>query len=703
MPHKAQTQPKAWLVPFLAICIAMIIAFAWPSDVTVAPRNPDSDPGNDRIHSTTISTAPRIAPAVAENLDRIAVPELVRVTAPASSDDPQGLRGTIIDSQSRRLPNVSVFLLESASNDPMLFPLLQQQPHLLAPLTSAKTALDGSFAVGLPVAQDRTYDLFILSPQHATVRLTGLRLLADTWHDLGDLILNEGATIRGKVTVMGQPNMPVPQAVVSISSGGAFADAALRALPAELGALIANVNANGEYELQHAPSRGQIAISAIAPGFAKVVKRDIEISDAMTAQVDIELPPGKELFGDVRTATGLAITTARIEAWPKQSNQPPLIAFSDQRGVFHLQGLRPGPHTVKATAPGFAKVEQAGVEPGDQMHLTMVPKNRIRVVVTTQGGRILRNYQLGLRRFFAKDHNAPLDDAALASGTIGSIHEVLDQRVRLNGATDYAEILDVPDGTFCCEIEAQGFAKTLSLPVDFRNKNLTESGQAEQTPGSTQSIEVVVTKGCDLRGRVIDANGAPLAQATIKTQSPGTMPDSPVIRMMQGWVPKRITERTARTDDNGFFRLENIALATYQLQVEHPDACRVILRNINCQQLGVVNLPLIEMTQGTVVTGIATNNGTVKGQMKVVLTTLASSPADMSIRMETVTDGEGRYRFNRRIPPGSYELRTAMVGSNSPRSEIFEQLLQFKSSTITLDIVAGQNVTHQDLNLPAAN
>ena len=71
--------------------------------------------------------------------------------------------------------------------------------------------------------------------------------------------------------------------------------------------------------------------------------------------------------------------------------------------------------------------------------------------------------------------------------------------------------------------------------------------------------------------------------------------------------------------------------------------------------------------------------------------------------METVTDGEGRYRFNRRIPPGSYELRTAMVGSNSPRSEIFEQLLQFKSSTITLNILAGQNVTHQDLNLPAAN
>ena len=78
--------------------------------------------------------------------------------------------------------------------------------------------------------------------------------------------------------------------------------------------------------------------------------------------------------------------------------------------------------------------------------------------------------------------------------------------------------------------------------------------------------------------------------------------------------------------------------------------------------------------------------------MKVVLTTLASSPADMSIRMETVTDGEGRYRFTRRIPPGSYELRTAMVGSNSPESEIFEQLLQFKVQSKTGDSVGASSV-----------
>lgn len=681
----------------------MIVALAWPSDLTVVPSNPNSNIGNSRSETALLTTEPKIKPAVSQDVDRVAAPELIRISAPASSSEPQGFRGTIVNAKSQPLPGVSVFLLESASNDPMLFPLVQQQPHLLAPLASAKTAPDGSFAVGLPVAQDKTYDLFLVSLHHATVRLTGLRLLADTWHDLGELILNKGATIRGRVTVLGQANMPVPQAVVSVSSGGAFADAALRALPGELGALVANVNANGEYELQHAPSRGLIVITAIAPGFAKVVKRDIEILDAMPVQVDIELPPGKELAGDVRTATGVAITNARIEAWPKQSNRPPMIAFSDQRGAFVLQGLRPGPHTVKAIAAGFANVEQTGLEPGQMVHLTMVPKNRIHVVVTSQGGRILRNYQLGLRRFFAKDHSAPLDALALATGTIGSIHEVRDQRVRLDGTADHAEILDVPDGTFCCEIEAEGFAKTLSLPVDFRTKNPAASGQSVQQAGTTQRIQVVVTTGCSLRGRVFDANGAPLAGATIKSQSPGTMPDSPVLRMMQGWVPKRITERSEESDANGFFRLERMALATYQLQVTHPDACRMLLRDIDCNQPGEVILPITKMAQGASLKGFATYDGRIQGQMKVVLTTSASSPADMSIRMETVTDEEGLYRFTRRIPPGSYELRTALVGTSSPRSEIFQQLLQLKRSSITFNVLTGQNEVHQDLDLPAAN
>ena len=689
------------------LCLLAIVAIAWPNEVTDAPA-PDANGGTGEStdQQTGNDSNPSIKPAVSSGGDRITVPDVIRTSTPDSSNEPQGLRGAAVNANGRPLMGVTVYLVESASNDPMLLHLVNQQPHLLAPMASAETAQDGTFAVGLAVAQKKTYDLFLLSPRHATVRMTGLRLLPNSWHDLGDLILRTGTTIRGRVTVKGQLGMPVPQATVKVSSGGAFADAALRALPGDSGGLIANVNANGEYELKNAPSSGIVLVTALAPGFARVVKHDIELNSNGPVQVDFELSPGKTLAGDVRTSTGLAIANARIEAWPKQANQPPLVTFSDERGTFLLQGVRAQPHTVKATAAGFAATEQTEVTPGQAVHLTMVPQNRIHVTALAPTGRVLRNYRVGLRRFFPKDHNAPLDAQALANGTLGSIHEVRDQRIRLDGNNDYAVIHNVPDGTYVCEVQADSFAKSFSLPVRFRAAQLPETAPGRpkpQQPGSVQRIEVTVTNGCSLLGQVIDSRGAPLGGATVTTQSPGTMPDSPMLRMMDRWVPKRVTQRTQKTDDNGFFQFERMALSTYQLQIDHPEACRTFIRQIDGKQPTEKRLAPITMPHGSVITGFATSQGRIAGQIKVVLTTQQTAPADKSLRLETVTDGEGRYRFTRRIPPGSYELRAAVVGTTSPDSEIFQQLLQLKRSSTIFIVPAGQDIVEHNLNVPAAN
>lgn len=691
----------------LALCVAALLALIWPRDDTDTPTAIATPLAAASTAKQPANGAEAPAATVATSEDRVSAPPLVRTSPPDSSSDPQGLRGRVINSVGQSLTGVTVYLVESASNDPLLFPLIQQQRHLMAPIANAETALDGTFAVGLPIVQDKVYDLFLLSDRHATVRMTGLRLLTNTWHDLGDLTMTTGTTIRGRVTVLGQPGIPVPQAVVTVASGGAFADAAMRALPGEQGALIAHVDGNGDYVLEHAPQSGIVVVSAIAPGFARVINQEVELHADSTVQVDFELPPGKTLAGEVRTLTGLAIADARIEAWPKPSNLPPLIAFSDERGAFLLQGLRPGPHTLKATANGFADVTTADVEPGELVRLTMVPQNRIQLRAITPTGRVLRNYRLGLRRFFPQDHLAALDEQALANGTIGSIHELRDQRIRLSSNSDYADILGVPDGIFTCEVEAEGFAKTLSLPVDFRSPAATvATGAAEMTaqqPGTTQRIDVMVTAGCLLRGVVHDSSGAPLADAIVTTQSAGTMPDSPVLRVMQGWVPKRISERSVHTNAAGAFQMQHLALATYQLQIEHPDACRTFVRNLDLSQPGERNLAPIRMDHGTVTTGRVTLAGRVAGQMKVILTTETTAPADKSLRLETVTDGEGHYRFDRRIPPGSYVLRAAVVGSTTPDSEIFQQLLQLRQSATTFTVPTGQDVVQVDLNVPSGN
>lgn len=714
-PAPTDHKRARWLVPLLAVGVAVIAMYAWPREQTATPSTPTADTGNAAAAANETGET-GVQPATADTNDRTPAPNLTRTTAPDSRDEPQGLRGLVVDQRSRPVPGVDVYLVESASNDPLLFPKVQQQRHLLAPIASAVTAADGTFAVGLGVAQQKVYDLFVLSDHHATVRLTGLRLLPDTWHDLGVLTLDIGTTIRGRVTIAGQPGMPVPQAVISVSSGGVFADAAMRALPDEQGALVAQVRQDGTYELQHAPTTGIVRIAAIAPGFARVVKQGVELQAGVAVTVDFELPPGKTLSGTVRTSTGVPIANARIEAIPKQANMPLLVAFSDERGAFVVHGLRKGKHTVRATAKGFAKTSQDDVEPGADVQLTMVPQNRIHVIARTPNGRLLRNYRVGLRRFFPKDHQAPLDATAVRLGTIGSIHEIRDQRVRLSQGTQFAEITSVPNGIFACEIEAPGFAKTLSLPIRFPIPASAGPVPAPGTPqaddpaiqalalppGAVQKVEVIVSPGARLRGQIVDQNGAPVVGAVVTTQPAGTMPDSPTLRVMQGWVPKRITVRSHKTDANGTFVLDRLALTTYQLQVEHPDLCRTLVRNIDCNQPAERTLPPITMAFGGTVAGLATANGRIVGQMKVILTTPPTSPADKSLRLETVTDGEGRYRFTRRIPPGSYVLQTAVVGGTNPDSEIFNQLLQLKRSSKTFVVPAGQDVVQVDLNLPSA-
>jgi protocatechuate 3,4-dioxygenase beta subunit len=697
------TRPTAnaqarWLVPVLALLLAALVAWLWPDGQTATPRGAGPDeveqpkPGQD---GPEVATGGRV--------EQPEPPPLERTEPPSGSAPPRGRRGRVVDAAGMSSEGVSVHLTESPSNDPMVLLLVQQQRHLLAPVATATSAHDGVFALGLPIVEDKAYDVYLLSDRYATLRLAGLRLLPDTWHDLGSLTLEPGTTIRGRVTVDGRPDLPVPQAVVTVSAGGPFADAALQALPGGRGALVAHVDHNGYYELPHAPTRGVVQVAAVAPGFARVVQRDVELRPDLPVTLDFELPTGLTLVGTVRTVTGAAIADARIEAWPKQASLPPLVGYSDERGAFAVHGLRPGKHRIVCRARGFARLERTGIETGEPLPLTLQPQHRIHLTAYTPNGGVLRRYRLALRRFFPADLDAPLDEVALAAGQIGAMHQVPEQRVRLDNATDHAEIVGVPDGTYVCEVEADGFAKTLSLPVRFAPPDGTapDASPGAGSPGTLQRLELTVSRGAIVRGQVVDERGRPLVGARVTTQVVGTMPDHPVLRALQRSVPSRISRRTVTTDAQGRFALERLAAASYQLQLEHPDACRTFVRNLDCNLPQEQTLPAITMPSGALVRGTAKVDGRIAGQMKVILTTESTAPADQSIRLETVTDREGRYAFSRRIRPGSYVLRAAVVGGAQPDTEIFQQMLQLKKSSTTVLVPQGQDVVVQHLNLPA--
>ena len=615
-----------------------------------------------------------------------------RSDAPSGAALPQGLLGRLVDEDGAPLAGVAVHLIESPGDDPVMTALAPQRRQLLAPITSTESDADGTFSLGLRVAEERRYDLYVRSPAHAFARRAGLRVLPATWHDLGDLVLQSGTTLRGRVTVAGRPQLPAPDAVVRVTAGGTFTDEALQALSGESG-LIAHADGDGYYELRHAPTRGVIEVSALAPGFARVTRRDVELHPERPVVVDFALPTGAALTGVVRDPDGAPVEGAQVTVWPNGPDATPLAGASDTRGGFSVHGLHPDSRPrVEVRAPGFAVATEEGVELASPLLLTLHPMHRVRIRVENPRGAVLRSYRLALRRFFPSS-DAPADAEPAGSGHLGAVREVPDRRVRLDRATDEAEVVGVPAGLFVAEVRAKGWAKTFSAPFQVAD--------GDGSLDAAERILVVVNAGSTLSGRVVDARGRALAGATVSTQAPGALPDNPLLHALQRATPARITPRVATTDERGRFTLEQLSCAAYQLQIEHPDACRSRLRGIDLKLPQNQYLGDIQLQPGAAVKGTARRLDGRSRQIRVILTTSEAAPADQSMRLETVTDGEGAYAFPRRIAPGDYVLRCAEVGGAGAESEIFQQMVQLKKSTKTFSVTPGQEIVELHLVIPA--
>lgn len=690
-----RTRASGVLGAAVVVAIGLALWSYWRSGPDIGPSPAPAAPPDVAAPAAAAGPASSSAPAVGTaDLERgPAAPEAVRVAAPPAADFPQGLRGLVLDEADQPLAGIDVYLLESPSNDLVALPLLLQQRHLMGPLSSARTKDDGTFAISLQMVQDKVYELRVVSPRHATARLGGLRLLQGEWHDVGAITLVPGATLRGRVTVEGRADIPVPQAVVTVEAGTAFEDVAQRSLPGQERGLSTTVDANGFYELRHAPSRGVVQVSAVAPGFARVLRPNIELSTTHPIELDFGLPPGQSVAGQIVDGNDRPVAGARIEAWAQQGTASALLGHSDSSGRFDVLGMRALPHRLRVSARGFQTQDVPDVQPGrDDLRIVLQARGTVRVRVLTPEGAVLRSYQLSLRRYFEEQ-----------GGQIGLVVDVPEQRVRLDGMTDFAELRGVPNGTFKCQVVADGYAKTFSAPITFPISNNEADTAAAGGDGEVQTIDVRLSSGATLRGRVFDEAGRPLGGATVTTQADGATPDNPLTKMLAGGLPDKITPQRATTDADGSFVLTQLALADYQLEVTHPDACRTIVPGLRLDTVGLRTLPAIRMLTGAVVAGRATVGGRVAGQIKVVLATDATGDgaADRdALRLETVTDAEGHFEMPRRVPPGSYVLRAAVVGTAEPEAQIFQQLLQMRRSSTPIAVLAGAARIECNIDLP---
>ncbi len=601
---------------------------------------------------------------------------------PRAGDGPaQGLRGHVVDDRGQPLGDVQVHLLASAANDPLALPAWLQHQLPMGPVASARSAADGTFAVGLGYAEDRVYELYLQAPQLALSRVGDLRILPGQWHDVGTVTMTAGAIVRGRVTVEGQP-VAVPQAVVTLEFGAAFADLALRSLPGYERGLAVAVDATGVYELRQAPCRGVVRIAAVAPGFARVTKTNLTLSSEHPTTVDFALPPGLAIAGQLVDAAGAPVAGARVEAWASNGRSDPLTGQSDGDGRFEVLGMRTGTFRLRVRARGFCDADVAEVTAGRRdVQVQLVPRGRVLARVVAPTGEVLRRYTLAVRRI-----------VGAAPDQLGLVPDVPERLVDLDPPSDRVLVEDLPAGTFQLQVVADGYAKSRSARFDI-------------TPGAAAEpvvVEVALTLGATLTGRVLDEDGRPVAGALVTAQADGADPANPVYRMLGPAVALAATERTVTTAADGSFTVTRLSLATYQLVAEHPDLCPTTQRGLELATPQTVTVPALRLAKGAIVAGRASFAGQSRGQFKVVLNS-AKDPLGVPVqglRMETTSDADGRFRFSRRIPPGIYELRAARIDAVEPEAQVFRQLQQLQRSVVTITVSAGRPLVEQDLDIP---
>lgn len=685
----------------IAIPLLLLAAVAGGAAYYLNQGPHDAPPAPTPVQPPPVKVEPKVEPAPVAQIPVAPTEAPDRTPAAAGNshaDAPQGVSGRVLLPNGAPAAGVPVFLLENMLSDMTQIFLNNKLGRTSPPLASGVTGPDGTFRLGV-LKVGKGIDLRVVPEEYPEFNRQSIKVREEDWYDTGDIPLEIGLVVQGRV-IETHSKAAVPNATVFLTSSQQ--SHTMVAAPGRERGIPTTTDSNGLFRFTNAPRMGLVNLTAEVPGYASgQVLNQMLKPDALN-EFTLEVEVGQPIAGIVVDADGKPIAGASIAATGLSSKTPQTAtATTGSDGAFQFGSLRAGPYQLVATSPAHAETKVPLVLTGEsEVKVVMSTRGTVRLQVLAANDQPVKSYRISLKKHFPQ-----------SPASIGNVMDWADRSINpgdyprdLGG--EWALIKGLPSGDYRFQITDNAHAKTLSPAF-----TVVEGGPP---------VEVVckLTLGGTITGTVIDDRGQPVADATVTTDMNGGLAaDTGIFEIFRSMMPEKHTKQSAKTDAQGRFRISKLAFADYMIRASHPRFCEGSAIDLKLENEGqVVDAGVIQLSLGAVVEGLTMIGGQPAGQVKVTLstpmtqeslptaqpggrpTTQAPPNAGRVLFNATVqSDGDGRFRLLKRVPPGTYKATATRPSSGG---DPFGTLMDIKESEQQVTVAPGQETITLTFQLP---
>lgn len=652
-------RPIALLAVVVAIGIALF-AVLWTLREPPAPAPSGDEPSTPHVQPTHTGENPtRVGDAEPTGAER--TPQRGSAIDRSHVHFDNHFVGQVVDAAQQPLADVELTLGTPLTDDS----LYTSAPVRPVRTEKSRTGPDGRFDF-TNLEPRNAYALVVQHPSFARLELVTVPVGATGTFTEPTIVLGHGAQLSG--FVRDDAGKVIANATLLLDD--ARYQAALEPSP-EL--LTTTSGSDGAYAFANIAPGNRI-LTASAEGFGTLTLKGLTFEAHSEPQTrDVVLRTAEAICGRVVGPSGEPIAGATLTAIGFNSMKHSVRAqtTSDANGEFCVGALLPGKYNLTARVHGyrFEKSQQVNTNT-DKVTLVGVREAEVRgQVIEHATGRPLANFGVRLRSAYAGN-----EVSQAIPGTGQAV-------TNANGEYVIAGVQPSGDATYFVEAWARGYAPARSREF------------AVEADRDVTGIDVRLGHGGKLRGRVVDANGAPLAGALVSPRDNAWLPNNPFGGMfgaVESIAPDAVE---TLTDAQGAFVLDNLGPQLYQLSISATGFASATRRDVVITLDQETDLGEVKLLRGANLQGTLLDAGKplVGGWIE-----LASVDAEDTLVYRVKTGPLGAYAITN-VVPGNYRLTGSAPGGVSANP--FEDLVAARSAEQQVTVADGETKAKLDVTV----